>query len=73
MLPMAESACSELCAAVLEAKVSGKEVPRATKVMAVTGYLMESTHPNRLANSATIAVTTPMKKSEIPKAQSPLP
>ena len=72
ILPMAESACSELYAAVLEAKVSGSEVPRATNVIAVTGYLIDSTQPNRFANSETTAVTIPMKISETPKANSPL-
>ena len=72
ILPIAESACSELYAAVLEAKVSGSEVPRATNVMAVTGYLILRTQPKRLANSATTAVTMPMKISETPNAKSPL-
>lgn len=73
MLPTAESAYSELMAAVLEANVSGREVPRATNVMAVTGYLIISTHPNMFANSETTAVTIPMKKSETTNAYIPLP
>lgn len=40
MLPTAESAFSDYLAAVILANVSGKEVPNATKVMAVTDSLM---------------------------------
>jgi hypothetical protein len=36
MFPMAESANSNVFAAVMLAKVSGREVPKATRVMAVT-------------------------------------
>lgn len=59
-LPIAASAYSELLAAVTEANVSGKEVPRATKVIAVTDCLTPAMQPNMLANSATIAVTKPI-------------
>ena len=44
-LPTAESAYSEPWAAVTEAKVSGTEVPKATRVMAVIAGGILSTHP----------------------------
>ena len=69
---MAESAYFEFLAAVIEAKVSGSEVPKATKVMAVTPCLRPTTQPNRLANSPTMAVTAPMKHSAIMKLSFPL-
>lgn len=59
--PTAESAYFSSYAAVIEAKVSGREVPRATKVMAVIDGLISRTQPNKLANSPTTKVTTPMK------------
>merc|ERR1719352_72138 len=46
--------------AILEAKVSGREVPRATKVMAVMASGRVSRQPKMLAMSATKAVSTPM-------------
>lgn len=71
ILPTAESACSEFLAAVLEANVSGSDVPKATNVIAVTGCLIPRTHPNKFANSPTTAVTIPMKMSETPNAHIP--
>ena len=59
-LPMAESAYSEDLAAVILAKVSGREVPRATIVMAVTDSSMPTTQPKSSASSPTTAVTRPM-------------
>ena len=38
MFPIAASANSDVLAAVILAKVSGRDVPNATKVMAVTDY-----------------------------------
>jgi hypothetical protein len=42
---MAESAESDYLAAVILAKVSGRDVPRATRVIAVISSLIPSTHP----------------------------
>jgi len=63
--PTAESAKGSAVAAAMEAKVSGSEVPRATKVMAVIDGSTLRTQPNKLANSPTTAVTIPI----IPRAQ----
>lgn len=71
MFPTAESANSELQAAVFDAKVSGKEVPKATKVIAVTESLMPNTHPNKVANSPTTPVTIPMNIKLTTKASHP--
>ena len=60
-LPIAESAYSEPKAAVLLAKVSGRDVPRATIVMALTAAGIPRTHPNRLANYSTTPVIIPMR------------
>ena len=43
--PTAESACSDYLHAVILAKVSGSEVPRATKVIAVVAFGIPSTQP----------------------------
>jgi len=72
MFPIAESAYLEPRAAVILAKVSGREVPRATKVIAVTGGLMYMAHPSRLANSPTTRVTTPIRARDTKKAAHPL-
>ena len=58
---MAESAVSEVLAAVILAKVSGREVPMATRVMAVTAALRPTVQPRTVATSATMAVVIPMK------------
>jgi len=65
--PTAASAYFSCWAAVIEAKVSGREVPKATNVIAVTPGLIPRTHPKRPANSPTMYVTKPMKASEIKK------
>ena len=72
-LPTAESAYSDDFAAVILAKVSGKDVPRATIVMAVTASGSPMTQPNKEATSPTIAVTIPMKAKATPKAGYPPP
>lgn len=59
-LLIAASAYWEVQAAVLLAKVSGREVPRATKVMAVTDGLSPMTQPKIVATSPTNIVTRPM-------------
>jgi hypothetical protein len=69
--PIASSAVSEFLAAVIDAKVSGKEVPRATKVMAVIDYLRPMTHPKTVAISPTTAVTIPIIARAIKKQPFP--
>jgi hypothetical protein len=69
--PIASSADSEFLAAVIDAKVSGKEVPRATKVIAVIDYLRPMTQPKTVAISPTIAVTTPIIARAIKKQPFP--
>lgn len=71
ILPMAESAYSEFYAAVILAKVSGSDVPKATNVIAVTDYLIFRTHPRTVAISPTIAVTRPINIKAITKAGYP--
>lgn len=70
---MAASANSDEVAAVILAKVSGSEVPTATRVIAVTASFKPSTHPRTLATSATIAVIAPIKIRATPKAGHPPP
>ena len=69
--PTALSANFSYLAAAIEANVSGKEVPRATKVMAVIDGLIPRTHPKMLANSPTTAVTIPMTPRAQPKQAQP--
>lgn len=69
--PTAESAYFSAWAAAIDAKVSGRDVPRATKVIAVTAGSIPRTHPKRLANSPTTAVTIPMKPRAIQKQAHP--
>lgn len=57
---MAESAYSEVLAAVIDANVSGRDVPKATIVMAVTDSLSPISHPKTVASSAMMNVTPPM-------------
>ena len=65
--PTAASAYFSYWAACILAKVSGNEVPRATKVIAVTPGLIPRTHPKRLANSPTTKVTRPITAREMKK------
>mmetsp|Transcript_11533 Transcript_11533/g.11485 ORF Transcript_11533/g.11485 Transcript_11533/m.11485 type:complete len:141 (-) Transcript_11533:597-1019(-) len=65
ILPIATSALSDCMVACLLANVSGKEVPKATILIAVRDCLSVITHPSKAANSPTIAVRHPMKISEI--------
>jgi hypothetical protein len=67
MLPTAASAFSDYYAAVLLAKVSGSEVPSATKVIAVTDSLKFITQPKTVATSPTTVVTNAMKSRDITK------
>lgn len=71
--PTAESAYSDPCAAVTEAKVSGTDVPRATSVMAVIAGGILSTQPKSSATSPTMAVMAPTKPSAIKNAGKPPP
>mmetsp|Transcript_23021 Transcript_23021/g.40514 ORF Transcript_23021/g.40514 Transcript_23021/m.40514 type:complete len:128 (-) Transcript_23021:621-1004(-) len=64
-LPMELSAQSSCRAAVLEANVSGRLVPSATRVIAVISSGIPTQQPSNLAMSPTIAVTHPI----IPSAQ----
>ena len=69
--PIAESANSEDLAAVILAKVSGREVPTATSVIAVTASLNPIVHPSTVATSATTAVTEPIKQRATTNAGQP--
>jgi hypothetical protein len=69
--PTAASAYFSALAAAIDAKVSGREVPRATNVIAVIEGFIPRTHPNKLANSPTTAVTTPIKHKHPMKAAHP--
>ena len=71
MLPIAESAFSEFLAAVILAKVSGSEVPKATNVIAVTDSSIPRTHPRTVAISPTTNVTRPIKEREITNDAAP--
>jgi len=53
-LPIAASAVLDYLAAVILAKVSGRDVPKATRVLAATDSLIPHTHPKSVANSPTI-------------------
>ena len=70
-LPTELSAVFSPRAACLEAKVSGMEVPRATKVMAVTGSFRPIRQPKMEARSPMIAVSKPMTASDTMKAGQP--
>ena len=72
-LPMAESAVSDVLAAVILAKVSGRDVPIATRVMAVTASLRPIVHPRTVATSATTAVTDPINARATINAGQPPP
>lgn len=73
MFPTAESALKLSLAAVIDAKVSGREVPMATKVMAVTPGLRPMTQPIAPATSPTIAVRRPTKQMAAMKQGMPPP
>lgn len=66
-LPMALSAVFSATAAVLLAKVSGNEVPRATNVMAVTVGFRPTRQPKMEAKSPTMAVNKPIMAMETTK------
>jgi hypothetical protein len=70
---MAESAYSEFLAAVIDANVSGSEVPRATRVIAVIESGIPQTQPSMEAHSPTIAVIAPINERAAIKAGHPPP
>jgi hypothetical protein len=72
-LPTAASALSSPRAAALEAKVSGREVPRATKVMAVMLSARPMEHPKSAARSPMNPVTRPMNVRAVTKHGQPPP
>ena len=73
MFPTAESAYWDCLAAVMLAKVSGSDVPIATKVIAVTEFYKPMTHPSIVATSPTMAVIIPMKVKAMKNAGTPFP
>ena len=72
-LPMALSAVLSAVAAAFEAKVSGNDVPKATKVMAVTLSLRPTRQPNMAARSPTMAVRAPIIPRDTKKQGHPPP
>ena len=72
IFPMDASALSEFYAAVILAKVSGREVPNATIVIAVIESSIPSSHPRRVANYSTIKVQAPMNIKETTNEAFPL-
>ena len=70
---MAASAVSSCIAADLDAKVSGKLVPRATSVIPETACLIPQTHPSRLAICSTTAVRIPINIRDTTNAGYPDP
>ena len=73
IFPTAESALGLYLAAVMLANVSGRDVPMATKVIAVIPGLSPMTQPIAPATSPTMAVRAPMKKREARKHGMPPP
>mmetsp|Transcript_46235 Transcript_46235/g.145009 ORF Transcript_46235/g.145009 Transcript_46235/m.145009 type:complete len:223 (+) Transcript_46235:353-1021(+) len=71
--PSALSAVSSILIAIMEAKVSGNEVPRATMVMAVTGFSSPTRQPKMEARSPTMAVTQPIRPRATKKQYHPPP
>ena len=71
--PMAESAYVDYLQAVILANVSGNEVPKATKVIAVIEFGSPIAQPIYDATSPTIAVTPPINERATPKAGHPPP
>lgn len=67
IFPTASSALSCCLAAVILANVSGKDVPRATTVMAATDSLIPMQHPNTVATSPTTNVTNPIYARDVTK------
>ena len=70
-LPIASSAVFEFFAAIIDANVSGKEVPSATNEIAVMLSFNPTKQPKIAATSPTIAVRIAMKNSETKKVSQP--
>mmetsp|Transcript_44107 Transcript_44107/g.117034 ORF Transcript_44107/g.117034 Transcript_44107/m.117034 type:complete len:331 (-) Transcript_44107:940-1932(-) len=70
-LPMLLSAVASWTAAVMEAKVSGRDVPMATTVIAVMESSQCSAQPNMLAKSPMIAVRPPISTKDTMKHNIP--
>ena len=62
--PIAASAVFSYLAAVIDANVSGSDVPKATNVMALIGGGIPKTHPNTVAIYSTSHVTNPIIPKE---------
>lgn len=71
-LPTASSAYFSFLAAVIEAKVSGSDVPSATNVIALIGAGTPRTHPKAVAIYSTKYVTKPIIPSDAKKELHPL-
>ena len=69
--PIAASAYYEVLAAVILAKVSGRDVPIATRVMPVTAGFSPITHPKTVATSPTTVVIIPIRARAIKNAAHP--
>lgn len=70
-LPMASSAYFEFLAAIIDANVSGNEVPRATNEIAVILSFNPTKHPKIAATSPTTAVRMAIKSKETKKVSQP--
>ena len=70
-LPIELSACSSCLAACILANKSGKLVPSATNVMAVTVGFRPIKHPKMDAKSPTMAVRIPIIVKDTKKASQP--
>merc|ERR1719428_981204 len=70
-LPIEASAYGSPMAAALEAKVSGREVPRATKVMAVIESSIPKEQPRSPARSPIMTVTPAIPHRETKKQSQP--
>lgn len=69
--PTEASAYFSFTAALRLAKRSGRLVPNATKVIAVTSFLSPIKHPNMVAMSPTIAVRIPIMPNITKNANQP--
>jgi hypothetical protein len=70
-LPIASSADLEFFAAIIDANVSGNDVPSATNEIAVILSFNPTRQPNIAATSPTIAVRIAMNKSETKNVNQP--
>ena len=70
-LPIASSADFEFFAAIIDANVSGNDVPSATNEIAVILSFNPTRQPNIAATSPTIAVRIAINKSETKNVNQP--